>query len=174
MDVSVPLAVEGPRFGRRLGLGLAALGVAVVVLAALTGDARVAGVHVPSPLAAVSGVALVVLGLLLWRWTVGRREGDGAVWSDGDVLFLHAHAGPVLKVRAENLKDVTRVRAPSSALLRLAFGTRMFTVRSDIAVFRGVNEVPVGERFVSTDLDVARDQIQGWVRGRLEGTWAGQ
>lgn len=174
MDVSVPLAVEGARFARRLGLGLAAFGVAVVVLAALTGGTPVAGVHVPGPVAAVSGAALVVLGLLLWCWTVGRREGDGAVWSDGDVLFLHAHAGPVLKVCAEDLKDVTRVRASSSALLRLAFGARMFTVRSDVAVFRGVNEVPVGERFVSMDLDVARDQIQAWVRGRSEGTWDGQ
>lgn len=166
MDVSIPLAAGGARFAARLGLGLVVLGVVAVVLAALTGGTRAAGIDVPAPVGAIAGAVLLIPGLLLWRWAGRRREGDPAIWSEGDVLFLHAHAGPVLRVRADDLEDVTRVRAPGSAPLRIAFGGRMFTVRSNVPVSPGVNEVPVGARYVGTDLDAARNEILDWLQAR--------
>ncbi|MEX2549092.1 MAG: hypothetical protein WD638_02605 [Nitriliruptoraceae bacterium] len=64
---------------------------------------------------------------------------------------------------------MTRVRTPGSTPLRLAFGARMFTVRSSVAISRGVDEVTIGERYIGVDLDVARDQIVEWARRRAEG-----
>lgn len=164
VSVDVSMAAAGPRVAKGLAMGTVALGSVAIVLGVFGGGTRVAGIDMPGAAGVVSGILLLPVGLLGLWWTARRRPGDRALWSEGDVLFLHAHAGPVLTIRAGDLRDVMRIREPGSTTLRWAFGTRMFTVRSAAPVSPGVSEVPVGERFVEPPLEDARDQILAWVR----------
>ena len=161
--LEVPLARGGRQWRVLLGAGLVLLGMAAFLLAVLTGGTKVAGVDVPPAVAAVGGVGTAAIGALLLSWARGAAGERRAIWSDGDVLCLHAHAGPVLRVRAGDVAEVGPVRRPSSGSLRVAFGDQMFTVRSRVPVSRGVTEVPVGGRYVDADLEQVRDQLVAWV-----------
>lgn len=161
--LEVPLAHGGRQWRVRVGAALIVLGVATLLLAIFTGGTKIAGVEVAPGVGAVGGVGTAAIGALMLYWA-RAAGGDGrAIWAEDDVLCLHAHAGPVLRVRAEDITEVSPVRQPPSASLRAAFGDRMFTVQSRVPVSRGVDEVPVGARYVGAELEQVREQLLDWL-----------
>ena len=161
--LEVPLSHGGRQWRVRLGAALVILGVAAVLLAVFTGGTKIAGVEVAPGVGVVGGLCTVAIGALLLYWARTAGADGRAIWVEDDVLCLHAHAGPVLRVRAKDVAGVTPVRQPPSASLRMAFGDRMFTVQSRVPVSRGVNDVPVGARYVDGELEQVREHLLQWV-----------
>ena len=161
--IEVPLAHDGRRWRVRLGAVLTLLGVAAFLLAVLTGGTKIAGVEVAPGVGAAGGVATAAIGALVLYWSRAAGGNGCAIWAEDDVLCLHAHAGPVLRVRARDITRVSPVRPSASASLRMAYGDRVFTVQSRVPVSRGVDEVSVGARYVDGELEQVRENLLRWL-----------
>lgn len=150
----------GIRSMHQLGGGLLVVGLVAAVGGALTGGTVVAGVFVPGPVGVVAGTLTSAIGGLLMRWTSGRRK-QPAIDVDDGVLRLHCHAGPPLQVPLHDLNSIGRVRTTQGPVERIAFGQRLFTVTAARDVSPGLNQIPVGEKYLVDDIESVRDALAG-------------
>lgn len=147
---------------RRLALGLVLMAVVAVVGGAMVGSTVVAGIPVPGPVGIVAGLLTALPAVLILRWT-SAKQGESAIWDEGETLVLNAHADPPLRVSRADIADLSAVRATSGSIQRVAFGGHMFTISSRVEVSRGVREVPVGSKYLGQDIHAVRDRVAAWL-----------
>lgn len=162
--LEIPADPRGRRSQQRTAWGLLVLSALAVAGGLVFGGTKVAGVELPGWAGVAAGTLLAPLGIMMLRWSLGRA-GDPALSTHGDILVVGAHAGPALRIRRDDILGVEQVRPSGSSTEAVAFGSHVFFVRSGVEVSPGVRTVPIGSKYVDTDLVDVRQQLVAWVKG---------